>query len=112
MFHLEPSSSMSRSPPINLLLPLRRSRLNLSSSGIRFQVSYEVFSCIMLANMMQLASLTLRILKSLYPWADLDMAGEGFIVTCSGKEALRLVEDSAMTVGHIVDMLPVDMSLG
>jgi hypothetical protein len=67
---------------------------------------------IMLANMMQLASLTLRILKSLYPWADLDMAGEGFIVTCSGKEALRLVEDSAMTVGHIVDMLPVDMSLG
>jgi hypothetical protein len=40
------------------------------------------------------------------------MAGEGFIVTCSGKEALRLVEDSAMTAGHIVDMLLVDMSLG
>jgi hypothetical protein len=57
-------------------------------------------------------SLTLRILKSLYPRADLDTMGEGFAVTCSDEEALKLVEDSAMTAGHVVDMLGVDMSLG
>jgi hypothetical protein len=43
---------------------------------------------------------------------DLDVAGEGFAVTCSDEEALKLVEDSAATTGHIVDMLGVDMSLG
>jgi hypothetical protein len=57
-------------------------------------------------------SLTLRILKSLYPRADLDTTGEGFAVTCSDEEALKLVEDSAMTARHVVDMLGVDMSLG
>jgi hypothetical protein len=46
--------------------------------------------------MRQLASLTLRILKSLYPWANLNVAGEGFTVTCSDKEALKLIEDSAV----------------
>jgi hypothetical protein len=51
---------------------------------------------IILTNMRQLASLTLRILKSLYPWANLDVAGEGFTVTCSDKEALKLSEDSAV----------------
>jgi hypothetical protein len=54
---------------------------------------------IILANMRQLASLTLGILKSLYPRADLDMAGEGFVVTCSDEEALTLVEDSGVMVG-------------
>jgi hypothetical protein len=67
---------------------------------------------ITLANMKQSASLTLGILKSLYPWADLDAASEGFAVTCSDEEILKLVEDSAMMAGHIVDMLSVDMSLG
>jgi hypothetical protein len=62
--------------------------------------------------MKQPASLTLSILKSLYPRADLDAAGEGFTTTCSDDKALKLVEDSAMTIGHIVDMLGVDMSLG
>jgi hypothetical protein len=57
-------------------------------------------------------SLTLGILKSLYPRADLDMAGEGFAVICSDDEALKLIEDSAMSVEHIVDMLPIDISLG
>jgi hypothetical protein len=57
-------------------------------------------------------SLTLRILKSLYPRADLNTTGEGFAVTCSDEEALKLVEDSAMTAGHVVDMLGVDMPLG
>jgi hypothetical protein len=67
---------------------------------------------IILINVRQLASLTLRILKSLYPQADLDVAGEGFTMTCSDEEALKLVEDSAVTAGHVVDMLGVDMSLG
>jgi hypothetical protein len=64
-----------------------------------------------LTNMKQLASLTLSISMSLYPRANLDAAGEGFVATCSDDEALKLIEDSAMMVGHIVDMLPVDMSL-
>jgi hypothetical protein len=38
--------------------------------------------------------------------------GEGFVVTCNDEEALKLVEDSIMMVGHVVDMLGVDMSLG
>jgi hypothetical protein len=49
---------------------------------------------------------------SLYPRDDLDAAGEGFTVTCSDEEALKLVKDSAMIVGQIIDMLGVDMSLG
>jgi hypothetical protein len=65
-----------------------------------------------LANMRQSASLTLRILKSLYHQADLDAMGEGFAVSCSNEEALKLVEDFAVTVGHVIDTLGVDMSLG
>jgi hypothetical protein len=42
----------------------------------------------------------------------LDGAGEGFTVTCSDEEALKLIEDSAVMAGHIVDLLPVDMFLG
>jgi hypothetical protein len=67
---------------------------------------------IILANMKQSVRLTLRIMKSLYPRADLDVAGEGFVVTYSDEEALKLIEDSTVTAGHIVDMLPVDMSVG
>jgi hypothetical protein len=46
-------------------------------------------------------SLTLRILKSLYPRANLDATDEGFAVTCTDEEALKLVEDSAMMVDRI-----------
>jgi hypothetical protein len=67
---------------------------------------------IILANMRKSASLTLRILKSLYPRADFDVAGVGFTVTCSDLEAIKLVEDSAVMAGQVVDMLGVDMSLG
>jgi hypothetical protein len=56
-------------------------------------------------------SLTLRILKSLYSQANLDVAGEGISWTCSDKEALNLVKDSAMMAGQVVNMLGVDMSL-
>jgi hypothetical protein len=61
--------------------------------------------------MRQSASLTLRILKSLYPRAELDVASEGFVVTCSDEEVLKLVEDSDVMVGQIVDMVGVDKSL-
>jgi hypothetical protein len=67
---------------------------------------------IILANMKQSAGLTLGILKSLYPRADLDAVGEGFATTCSDDEALKLVDDSAVTAERIVDMLLVDMSIG
>jgi hypothetical protein len=65
---------------------------------------------VILANMKQAASLTLRILKSLYPRDDLDAAGDDFATTCTDKEALKLVEDSTLMVDHIVDMVPIDMS--
>jgi hypothetical protein len=42
----------------------------------------------------------------------LDVAGEGFAVTYSDKEALKLVENSAVIAGQVVDMLGVVMSLG
>jgi hypothetical protein len=67
---------------------------------------------IIFTKMRQLASLTLKILKSLYPQADLDAVGEGFTMTCSDEEALKLVEDSAVMVRQVVDMIGVDMSLG
>jgi hypothetical protein len=60
--------------------------------------------------MKQSTSLSLRIFKSLYPRADFDAIGEGFAATCSDDEALKLVEDSAVMAGRIVDMLPVDIS--
>jgi hypothetical protein len=62
--------------------------------------------------MLQSVSLTLGILKSLYPRTDLDVAGEGFAATCNDEEALKLVEDSTKTASQIVNMLGVDMSLG
>jgi hypothetical protein len=40
----------------------------------------------------------------------LDAVGEGFTATCGDDEALKLIEDSAVTARHVVVMLPVDMS--
>jgi hypothetical protein len=57
-------------------------------------------------------SLTLGILKSLYLRVDLDAVGEGFAVTCTDEEALKLIEDSTVTARQVVDLLGVDMSLG
>jgi hypothetical protein len=61
--------------------------------------------------MRQSVSLTLRILMSLYPRDDLDTAGEGFMVISNDEEALKLIEDSAVTAGQVIDMTGVDMSL-
>jgi hypothetical protein len=68
------------------------------------------FREVILANMKQVESLTLGILKSLYPRADLDAVGDGFAVTCISEEALKLMEDSALIADRIIDMVPVDMS--
>jgi hypothetical protein len=43
------------------------------------------------SNLRKASSLTLGILKSLYPKVDLDAAGEGFMATCSKGEATNLV---------------------
>jgi hypothetical protein len=64
---------------------------------------------VILANMKQATSLTLRILKSLYPRVNLDAAGDSFAVTCTGVEALKLVEDFDLMADCIVDMVPIDM---
>jgi hypothetical protein len=63
-----------------------------------------------LANMKQAVSLTLSILKSLYPRADLDVAGDGFVMTYTGEESLKLMKDSAFTADRIIDMVHIDMS--
>jgi adenine/guanine phosphoribosyltransferase-like PRPP-binding protein len=59
--------------------------------------------------MRKASKLTLRILKSLYPRADLDTVGEGFMVTCTEEEPNKLVEDSTVTMTRVIEMLPVDM---
>jgi hypothetical protein len=60
--------------------------------------------------MKQAASLTLEVLKSLYPRADLDAADEGFAMTSTDEEALKLMEDFAMMADRILDMSLLDMS--
>jgi hypothetical protein len=62
---------------------------------------------VILANMKQAVSLTPGILKSLYPRVDLDAGGEGFAVTCTGEEVLKLMEDSDSTVDCIVDIVRI-----
>jgi hypothetical protein len=46
----------------------------------------------------------------LLPRVDLDTARDGFAMTCTDKEALNLMEDSALIANRIIDMVPVDMS--
>jgi hypothetical protein len=57
--------------------------------------------------MKQAVSLTLGILKSLYPRVDLDVAGDGFAATYTDEEGLKLVKDSTLTVDRIVEMVLV-----
>jgi hypothetical protein len=80
--YLGESSSEAHTPQILDILPTR---------------SREII----LTNMRQSSSLTLGILMSLYPRANLDTMGEGFMMTCSDKEALKLklIQDSAVTAG-------------
>jgi hypothetical protein len=41
------------------------------------------------------------------PRADLDVAGDDFAVTCTDEEGLKLMEDSTLMTGRIVEMVPV-----
>jgi hypothetical protein len=65
---------------------------------------------VILANMKKATSLIVGILKSLYPRANLDATSEGFAVTCTSKEAFKLVEDSDLMADRIIDMVQIDMS--
>jgi hypothetical protein len=40
----------------------------------------------------------------------LDVAGKGFVATCTKEEVGELVEDSTETVTQVIEMLPVNMS--
>jgi hypothetical protein len=60
--------------------------------------------------MRKASSVTLGILKSLYPRADLDSTGEGFTTTCTKEEAEKLVEDFVEIVTRVIEMILVDTS--
>jgi hypothetical protein len=90
-FYPKDPSSDARTPQLINVLPNRCQDANL-------------------VNMKQAVSLILSILKSLYPRADLDVAGDGFAVTCTGEESLKLMKDSAFTADRIIDMVHIDMS--
>jgi hypothetical protein len=47
---------------------------------------------------------------SVYPRANLDAMGKGFMVTCTEDEVSKLMDDSTVTMSQIVEMLPVSMS--
>jgi hypothetical protein len=65
---------------------------------------------VILSNMRKASSLTLGILKSLYPRADLDAVGEGFETIGIEEEANKLIEDSTLMMTRVIEMLPMDMS--
>jgi hypothetical protein len=56
--------------------------------------------------MLKDSSLTLTILKSLYPRADLEAAGEGFAATFSDEEVKKLVKSFQDTATKIIEMIP------
>ena len=51
---------------------------------------------LMKKRMLRASSLTLGILKSLYPRADLDVAREGFAKDCDPVRASKLIKDSVV----------------
>jgi hypothetical protein len=52
--------------------------------------------------------LTPRILKSLYPKADLGAASEGFAMTCTEEEANELVRGFHKMTTLIIEMIPLN----
>jgi hypothetical protein len=60
------------------------------------------------SNMCKASSLTLRILKSLYPKEDLGAGDEGFAPTCTEEEANELVRRFLEMVTWIVEMIPLN----
>jgi hypothetical protein len=60
--------------------------------------------------MRKASSLTLRILKSLYPKVELDIAGEGFVATYMEEEDGDLIQSFIETGSQVIVTIPVDMS--
>jgi hypothetical protein len=52
--------------------------------------------------MRKASSLTLRILKYLYPELDLDVTGKGFAATCTEEEAGELVQTFIEIVTQVI----------
>jgi hypothetical protein len=59
--------------------------------------------------MLRASSLTLRILKSLYPKVDLGVVGEAFATNCTKEEANELVRSFFETVTCIIEMIPLNL---
>jgi len=62
---------------------------------------------LMKKRMLKASSLTLGILKSLYPRADLDVAREGFAKDCDPGRASKLVKDSIAAATEIIEMIKI-----
>jgi hypothetical protein len=85
-FYPQNSDTTSRAPELLDMLPTR---------------SREVIT----SNMRKASTLTLGILKSLYPKVDIDPAGEGFATTCSKEEATDLVQSFLETATQVIEMI-------
>jgi hypothetical protein len=55
--------------------------------------------------MQKASSLTLGIVKSLYPKPDLGVAGEGFAATCTEEQATTLLKSFLEMATRIVEMV-------
>jgi hypothetical protein len=60
---------------------------------------------LMKKKMLRASSLTLGVLKSLYPRANFDIAGEGFAKDCEPARAAQLVKDSVAAATEIIEMI-------
>jgi hypothetical protein len=65
---------------------------------------------IIISNMRKASSLTIRILKSLYPMLDLGTVDMGFTATCTKDEVTNLVQGFLETVTEIIEIIPINMS--
>ena len=62
---------------------------------------------LMKKRMLRASSLTPGILKSLYPRANLDVAGEGFAKDYKSAQASQLVKDSVTAATEIIEMIKI-----
>jgi hypothetical protein len=84
-------NSVARAPVLLDMLPTQSREINISNNR-------------------KASGLTLRILNYLYPQADLDAMGEGFMATCTEEESGKLVKGFIETTTRVIEMIPVDMS--
>jgi hypothetical protein len=90
-FHPQDPDSASRAPEL----------LDMLST-----LTWEVIT----SNMRKASSLTLGILTSLYPQADLDAVGEGFVASGAEEDVGDLVQSFIETTTQVIEMTPIDMS--